>query len=52
MKLTKDELITLINIVSQVNVPLVSKQAESLRELINKMSKMVDELEVDKKRKK
>ena len=43
MKLTKEELKLLINIVGQVSAPIASQQAEQLRQLINKMSKMVDE---------
>ena len=48
MKLNRDELVQLINIVGQVNVPVASKEAEVLRGLINKMSLMANE-EVDKK---
>lgn len=40
-QLTQEELQTLINIVAQVQVPVA--QASALIELINKMSRMVDE---------
>lgn len=40
-QLTADELQTLINIVAQVQVPVA--QASPLIELINKMSRMIDE---------
>lgn len=41
MQLTKEELQTLINVVSVANVPV--NQAPILINLINKMSKMLDE---------
>ena len=44
MKLDQQELINLINIASQVSRPVASEEATYLRNLINKMSKMVDEL--------
>lgn len=44
LELTKEELVTLINIVGQVSVPIASKEANVLRELINKMSKMIDQI--------
>lgn len=44
-KLTEQELQTLINIVAQVNVPVA--QSPPLVELINKMSKMMDELKAE-----
>ena len=44
MKLNEQELINLINIVGQVSRPIASKEAVYLKDLINKMSKMVDEL--------
>ncbi len=43
MKLNASELLNLINIVGQVSVPVASKEAETLKGLINKMSKMMDE---------
>ncbi len=42
IKLTEQELQALINVVSQVNVPV--EQSPPFVELINKMSKMIDEL--------
>ena len=42
MKLTKEELQNLINVVGQVSVPV--NQSPVLIALINKMSKMLDEL--------
>ncbi len=45
-QLTIDELQTLINIVAQVQVPVA--QAVSLIELINKMSRLVDQLQANK----
>ena len=51
MKLNETELLNLINIVGQVSVPIASKQAETLKELVNKMSKMVDESKKDVKEK-
>jgi len=47
--LTKEELLTLINIAGQVSAPVASKEAQVIRELINKMSKMVDGLETSSK---
>ena len=44
MKLNKEELTNLINIVGQVSVPIASKEARTLRDLINKMSKMIDKI--------
>ena len=41
-ELTEQDLQTLINIVAQVNVPVA--QASPFIELINKMSKMIDQL--------
>lgn len=43
-KLTKEELQNLINISGQVSVPVASQQAETVRLLINKLSRMMDEL--------
>ena len=43
MKLTKQELQTLIQCVAQTSVPVA--QSQKLVELINKMSKMADELD-------
>lgn len=48
MKLDEQELINLINIVGQVSRPIASKEATYLQALINKMSKMVDELKAEK----
>jgi hypothetical protein len=45
-QLTVQELQTLINIVAQVQVPV--SQAASLIELINKMSRLVDQLQANK----
>lgn len=41
-QLTKEELQGLINIVSEVNIPV--KQSGTFVQLINKMSKMIDEV--------
>ena len=49
MKLTKEELVTLSNIAGQVSVPVASKEAQVLRDLINKMAKIIDELDKPKK---
>ena len=46
VKLDEKELQNLINIVGQVSVPV--SQSPILVELINKMSKMIDELKVKK----
>ena len=46
-QLTVEELQTLINIVVQVNVPV--SQAPPLIELINKMSRMVDQSKAETK---
>lgn len=46
VKLTEDELRALINIVAQANVPV--GQAQPFINLINKMSKMLDELKDQK----
>ena len=45
-QLTQEELQTLINIVAQVQVPV--QQAAPLIELINKMSRLVDQLQANK----
>ena len=45
-QLTQEELQTLMNIVAQVQVPVV--QAASLIELINKMARLVDQLQANK----
>ena len=42
IELTKEELQSLINIVSQVNVPV--KDSQNFVALINKMSKMMDQV--------
>lgn len=41
MKLTKEELTLLINVLAQVSVPVA--QSQQYIDLINKMSKMIDE---------
>ena len=46
-QLTQEELQTLANIVSQVQVPV--QQAPPLIELINKMSRMIDQLRANEK---
>ena len=48
IRLTKEELQILINIVGQVSTPIASKQAEQLRQLINKMSIIINELKEKK----
>ena len=35
--LTKEEMQIIINVISQVSVPLVSKEADTLRMIINKL---------------
>lgn len=45
-KLTKEELLTLIQIVSEYPVPV--KNSKAFIDLINKMSVMVDELKAQK----
>ena len=47
-KLTEQELQMLINIVAQVTVPVA--QSPPFTEIINKMSKMIDELKQGDKR--
>ena len=42
MKLNKEELTNLINIVGQDSAPIASKEAQVMRDLINKLSKMID----------
>lgn len=44
IKLTKEELQTLIGVVGQVSVPISSKEHETAIGLINKLSKMVGEV--------
>lgn len=44
MNLTKNDLMTLSNIVGQVSVPIASKEALQLKELINKMAMMINEM--------
>ena len=46
-RLTEDELKTLMNLVSQVNVPVA--QAPQFIELINKMTRIVDEMRAQSK---
>ena len=46
-QLTKQELQTLVNIVAQVSLPV--GQSPPLIELINKMSKMIDQLKTEEK---
>ncbi len=50
MQLDKQELINLINIVGQVSRPVASEEANYLKNLINKMSKMVDALKDEVKK--
>ena len=51
MQLNKNELLNLIRVVGQVSVPVASQEANVLKDLINKMSKMVDESKKDVKEK-
>lgn len=44
MKLNEEELINLINIVGTVSRPVASQEATYLQNLIQKMSKMLEEL--------
>lgn len=44
MNLTKNDLMALSNIVGQVSVPIASEEALQLKELINKMAMMINEM--------
>lgn len=44
MQLDEQELVNLINVCGQVSRPIASEEANYLRNLINKMSKIVDKL--------
>jgi len=41
-KLTKEEMQIIVNVIAQVSVPLVSKEADTLRALINKLVTMIN----------